>query len=117
MLVSERLQVPALPSAVVSGFSACFVKMQFPRRQGGTWGAGFTPGLNAWSLLDTPLAVAGCPDSLLGPSAPASPGGRAVSLGSGAAALPLFPETESSAGLCVAFPHLLCSGDGAFRVH
>lgn len=40
-----------------------------------------------------------------------------MSLGQGAAAPPFFPETESSAGLCVAFPHLVCSGDGAFRVH
>ena len=121
MLVSERLQVPlcALPSAVVSGFSPCFVKKQFPRRQGGTWGAAASPqGLMLWSLLGHPT-VAGCPDSLPGPLWPQLPHGRMGCVpGAGSGCPPLSPHRhESSAGLCVVFPHLVCSGDGAFRVH
>lgn len=77
MLVSERLQVPlcALPSAVVSGFSPCFVKKQFPRRQGGTWGAAASPqGLMLWSLLGHPTGCGWMSGQPAGSSvAPASP--------------------------------------------
>lgn len=122
MLVSERLPVPlcALPSAVVSGFSACFVKKQFPRLQGGTWGAGASPqGLMLWSPLGHPT---GCGQMSRQPGgssvAPASPGEEGCVPGAGRGCPPLsLHRRESSAGLCVAFPHLVCSGDGAFRVH
>ena len=106
MLVSERLQVLlcALPSAVVSGFSACFVKMQFPRRQGGTWGAEASPqGLVLWSLLGHPTGCGRMSRQPAGSSvAPASPGEDGLCpWGRERLPSPLFPETgEHRGALC-----------------
>lgn len=95
MLVSEWLQVPlcALPSAVVSGFSACFVKMQFPRRQGGTWGAEASPqGLMLWSLLGHPTGCGWMSRQPAGSSVAQLPQGRAGCVpGAGSGCPPFLP--------------------------